>query len=76
MCASGNVMQPNMGLHRTAEHESGYFEGEGEDYDEGRVSAPHEKEQREYSYSYPVCLEDDCWCLDGRLGHEGGKQEF
>lgn len=76
VCASGNVMQPNMGLHRTAEHESGYFEGEGEDYEEGRASAPQEKEQREYSYSYPVCLEDDCWCLDGRLGHEGGKNSF
>lgn len=65
-------MQPNMGLHKTVEHESGYFEEE--DYEERRVSAPPEREQREYSYSYPVCLEADCWCLDGRL-EQNGKPE-
>jgi len=65
-----------MGLQKTAEHESGYFEEE--DFDDRRVSAPSalsdkETRDREYSYSYPypVCLEDDCWCLDGRIEKTG-----
>ncbi|EEB18287.1 hypothetical protein Phum_PHUM509010 [Pediculus humanus corporis] len=100
-----------MGVHKTAEHESGYFEDddeeeeeEEEEKDEGGNPAQLTPEQiraandvvaavesgtrghrnglsrtdsneKNGSRFSPVCLDDDCWCFEGRAGHKGRKKK-
>lgn len=84
-----------MGVHKTTEHESGYFEDDDDDEDEGgtpvqftpqqihrrsdggnleaesRGESVSESIDRDRSCFYPICLEDNCWCFEGRTGNKG-----
>lgn len=85
-----------MGVHKTTEHESGYFEDDDEDEDdeggmpvqftpqqihdrsevavlevESRGESVSESVDRDGNCFLPVCLENDCWCFEGRTGNKG-----
>lgn len=93
-----NSQNSEMGVHKTTEHESGYFEDDDDDEDggvpvkfipqhihdrsevvdiesESRGESGSESDGRNGSCFSPVCLEDDCWCFEGRMGEKGKKKK-
>ncbi|KAK6622709.1 hypothetical protein RUM43_008552 [Polyplax serrata] len=86
-----------MGLHKTTEHESGYFEDDDDEEDEGGMPVQftpqqmHDKSDvvvleldkrgeppsklgiRDDGGYLPICLEEGCWCFEGRAGNKGKK---